>query len=295
MPGLCGYLHASREAVSPSLLDDMLAMLDSGAAEVVSRRVDPTGRFALGGSSLGVLSHSPQPTVRRDGQLLAMLDGELYDMESLRADLRSRGNEVAADDYAAALLAAYDAGGVEAVASLDGSFAAAVLDVAGQTLTLISDGFGSRPLYYAPTGARFVFAARIAAVLADADVPRDLDWQGLSQFFTFGHYFNDNTSLSAVRILPAGAALTFDARSNKVQVHRHWAGSHRIGSVYANRRAAFEAVDEALFEAVRKRTAQDGARLGLALSGGLDARTILGVIEQPSERLQTVCLGMAGS
>lgn len=295
MPGLCGYLSASPQPVSTSLLVDMLASIDGDNAPMVSRYIDPAGRFALGGSSLGILSKSSQPAIMREGQRLAILDGELYDMESVRADLRMQGHEVAADDYAAALLAVYEDGGEEAATGLEGSYAAAVLNVCDGTLTLISDSFGTRPIYCAHIGARFVFASRIAAVLADEDVPHDLDWQGVSQFFTFGHYFNDDTSLSAVKILPAGAALTFDTRTNKVTLHRHWAGANRIGRVPTSREEAFDGVDAALFAAVRRRSVQNGARLGLSLSGGLDARTILGVFEQPAERLQTVCLGMAGS
>jgi asparagine synthase (glutamine-hydrolysing) len=273
----------------------MLVRLDCSAPQIVSRYVDPAGRYALGRSSLGILSKSQQPAVARDGQLLVILDGELYDLDLLRADLRKHSYEVDEDDYAGALLATYAEGGFEAIAKLEGSFAAAVLNVGDETLTLISDGFGTRPLYYALANERFDFGSQIAAVLADASVSHDLDWQGLSQFFTFGHYFHDNTSLSAVKILPAGASLTFDARSKTVNVCRYWAGSNRVGGAFASRQAAFEAVDEALFDAVGKRSSSNGTGLALSLSGGLDARTILGVFNHPADRLQTVCLGMAGS
>ena len=207
MPGLCGYLQTSPESAPSCLLDGMLVKLDIASSPFVGRREDAAGRFGLGVSTLGILTRSAQPAAMRDGELLAILDGELYGMESLREKLRIRGREIAANDYAAALLATYADGGAEATASLDGSFAATVLDTRDLTLTLISDTFGTRPLYYAQHKTRFTFASRIAALLSDDDVLRDLDWQGISQFFTFGHYFNDNTSLSHVKILPAGAAL----------------------------------------------------------------------------------------
>ena len=88
---------------------------------------------------------------------------------------------------------------------------------------------------------------------------------------------------------------TFDARSKKTQLFRYWTGAKRIGAVSPNRQSAFEEIDITLFEAVQKRSESPGGRLGLALSGGLDARTILGVFEDPADRLQSVCLGMAGS
>jgi asparagine synthase (glutamine-hydrolysing) len=295
MAGICGYWKTDGDTPRSTLLDDMLAGLAVPADRRVDRHVDPAGRYALGSASLGVLSQASQPAMLRNGELLAVVDGELYDMELLRARLRASGREIAADDFAAAVLATYANGGVAAIVELEGSFAAAIVDVANGTTTLVADGFGSRPIYYAQDDASFVFASRIAAVLADGDVPHDLDWQGISQFFTFGHYFNGDTSLAAVKVVPAGAALTFDARTKRCEVIRYWSGASRIGAVSTVRRTALEEIDAALCAAVRKRSTSNDARIGLSLSGGLDARTILGLFDRPADRLQSVCLGMAGS
>lgn len=295
MAGICGYWKTEGGVPRAALLDGMLARVSAIADQNVYRHLDPAGRFALGSVSLGILSQAPQPATLRSGELLAVVDGEFYGMESLRAELRSKGHEIAADDFASALLAAYSDGGAAAVADLDGSFAAAIVDVFKGTVTLVSDGFGSRPIYYAHNRSSFIFASRIAAVLADHEVSHDLDWLGISQFFTFGHYFNDDTSLAAVKVVPAGSALEFDSRSKRCRITNYWAGANRIGAIAANRQQAFEDIDSAFCDAVRKRSGSHDARIGISLSGGLDARSILGVFERPADRLQSVCLGMAGS
>ena len=156
------------------------------------------------------------------GTSLAVADGELYDTESVCSKLRLRGHAVESGDYAAMLMAEYADGGMDAVNSLEGSFAAAIIDAADQTVTLITDRFGTRPLYYAHTANRFSFASRISSLLADPEIPRELNWAGVSQFFTFGHYFCDDTSLSAVKVVPAGSVLIFDRRTNTVTVRRYW-------------------------------------------------------------------------
>ena len=134
-------------------------------------------------------------------------------------------------------------------------------------------------------------------MLADADVPHDLDWQGISQFFTFGHYFNDDTSLSAVKVVPAGAALTFECAYEADQASPLLGGRRpRLARVSTDRQAAFDEVDEALFDAVRKRSI---VRRRSSWPGALrrtrradDPRRDS---NEPAERLQSVCLGMAGS
>jgi asparagine synthase (glutamine-hydrolysing) len=272
----------------------MLTRLRASDVETLGQHSDPMGRFALGHASLGILKSAPQPAALPASRMLAVADGEIYDMESVCSKLRLRGYAVECDDYAAAILATYMDGGMDAVNSLEGSFAAALVDAVGQTVTLISDRFGTRPLYYAHTTMRFSFASRISSLLADTEVPRELNWIGASQFFTFGHYLNDDTSLAAVKILPAGAVLTFDLRPNRVTIQGYWQGADRVGNPLTHRHDAFEAIDEAFFKAVQRCQAGP-AHLGLSLSGGLDARTILGVFENPRDKLKTVCLGMRGS
>lgn len=295
MPGICGYLNSSPQPESAGLAEQMLARLRSHACPVVGTHVDAHGRFALGRVSLGVPPISPQPASSADGRWLAVFDGELYDTDKLCSELQRQGLPVNKDDHAATFLATFASGGPQTVAALEGSFAAAIVDVREQTLSLISDRFGTRPIYYAQTPNRFLSASSIACLLADPEISRDFDWQGLSQFFTFGHYFNQNTSLSAVKLLPAAAILVFDARANKVSITRYWSGSERVGQPPANRQEACEAIDEALVASVRKRQSSNGARLGISLSGGLDARTILGTLDHRQNNLATVCMGMEGS
>jgi len=281
---------------APLPFGEMLSALDT-AAPRSNRRVefvDPALRFALGTSSLGVFSQRTDPAFYRAGELVCVLDGELYDTDTRAAKLVAAGHRVDPEGHAALLLSLVAINGIESLAEINGSFAAAIVDTRAQQLTLVSDAFGTRPLYYAQLRDRVTFASRIAAVLVDEDVSRDFDWQGLSQFFTFGHYFNEQTSLRDVRILPAGSVFQFEASTNTGKVIQYWSSCHKTREVYANRREAYEAVDEALLAAVRRRSDADQWSLGLSLSGGLDARTILGVVEQP-KRLTTVCLGMAGS
>ena len=294
MPGICGFYDSSPQPGEATLVDDMLSGLRASHDRLVHRYVDPRNGFALGIAALGTVAVARQPAACPSNDLLAVVDGELYDMDLITSGLCSRGHNVDGNDYAAALLHTYADGGIDAVAELEGSFAAAIVDASKQTLTLVSDRFGTRPVYYAQAGERFSFASRIAALLTDAGVPRDLSWTGISQFFTFGHYFNDDTSLTAVKILPAGAVLTYDALKNRATIERYWHGVNRIGQIPSSRLEACEAVDDAFLHAVRRRQA-GSARLGISLSGGLDARSILGVFDRPDEGLETICLGMHGS
>ncbi|MEX2317848.1 MAG: asparagine synthase-related protein [Pirellulales bacterium] len=295
MPGICGFYNVSSDPRASRLLEHMVDRLGLQFCRPSNQLVDRSGHFGLAQASLGISPTAPQPARLPDDVRVAVFDGEIFDSGALCATLRSQGIAVRADDSATLLLRLVAQRGAEAVASLDGLFAAAIVDPSEQTLTLISDRFGTRPIYYVHTSGRFIFASNIWSLLADADVSRAPNWEGVAQFFSFGHYFHDDTSLEAVKILPAAAVLVFDAPRNSFEIRRYWHGAQRVGSVPSDRHAAFEAIDDAFVQSVKKCTSSPDANLGMSLSGGLDARTILGVLERPSDRLTTVCSGMASN
>jgi asparagine synthase (glutamine-hydrolysing) len=295
MPGIFGYYSVGSYVAPTGLAERMLAALNSDACQLADAHVQEEARFALGRASLGIVSTAPQPAVSTDGHRLAVLDGELYATDRIAGDWERNGSAATSDDQAAILLAAWASGGPRAVATIEGSFAAAIIDTVERSVTLISDRFGTRPLYYSHSDRRFCFASRMSAILADVAVSRDFDICGISQFFTFGHYFGDSTSLAAVKLLPAAAVLVLDARQNKLSIQRYWVGAERIGKQPTSRQSAMDALDEALVASVRKRQLTTGASVGLSLSGGLDARTILGTLDHSRTKVTTVCLGMRGS
>lgn len=294
MPGICGFYNRTPKPDITSLADRMLATVGRGSCPLTDQYVDPAGHFAIGRASLGILSTYSQPVSTNGGRVQAVMDGELYDQPS--NGHKSNGSDFDTGNDASVLLKRFASGGAGAIAELEGSFAAAVVDEINQRLTIITDRFGTRPLYFATTPDRFLFASNIAAILTDPNVRRDLDVVGISQFFTFGHYFNDNTSLDAIKVVPSGAILTFDARTGKVSLERYWHGDQRICRSQISRDDALERIDHAFTESVRKQQRPvGGLRLGLSLSGGLDARSILGTIEHPQTEITTVCMGMQGS
>ncbi len=225
MPGICGFHNLAPTDDAHHLLAAMTERLTSPLTKPAGRAHDPVGRYGLASVSLGILSTEGQPAKLAGDARVAVLEGEIFDVP--RRIIADGGSPSCADDdhFAAALLRATQSGAGSGVADLDGSFAAAIVDPENQTLTLITDRFGTRPIYYAHDGQRFLFASRIAPLLADPVVSRDPDWTGFAQFFTFGHYFQENTSLAAVKVVPAAAVLVFDARRNRFTIERYWCGA----------------------------------------------------------------------
>lgn len=288
MPGIAGSAGTTCDAaVLPRMLDRMRHH------PWYARDEWADGDAALGRVGLGFGPAAPQPAASEDGSVRVVLEGEIYEADELRNELRAKGHVFQGAGPAELLLHGWEQDGVAFLRRLNGCFAAAIWNAAAGTLTLVNDRFGLRPLYYAQSAGRLLFGSEIKALLADDGLSRATDPRGLAQFFTFGHFLNDTTSFAAARLLPAASVLTYRVAADRVELTRYARLGESWGTGSANPTEALDRIDAALTRSVARCTSGT-ANLGLSLSGGLDARTLLGLIA-PEQPVTTVCLGMEGS
>ena len=272
MPGLCAVVPPSNSSAD-SVIDGLLGRMTHFPWQRSTRHLD-----AKSGAAFGVVAVEPSsglsPRIAHRGNSVLVLDGEIY----------------GSSDQAADLLREWRRDGTESLKPIHGMFSAVVWEADTRELTIITDRFGMRPVYVATAGHSFVVASEIDALAAVDGV--DCDWSetGVAQFFAFGHFFNDDTLLRGVRAIGPATAATWRAAAGRLEEVRYWrpssSGSSETGHSSAER------LEHALVAAVARR-AGEGECLGLSLSSGLDARTILGLV--PSGRnLKSVSIGIAG-
>ncbi|HHH76057.1 MAG TPA: asparagine synthetase B, partial [Phycisphaerae bacterium] len=201
MPGIVGLCDFRRDD------EELGKLLDSMSDSLCHETWYHTDRYvsaplAMGRVSLGLLNPEPQPIFNRDRTLCIVLDGELYDYGSLKAQLRAEGHHFSLENDAEFLLHWYEARGIEGLRELNGSFALAIWDSRTQTVTLASDRYGLRPLYYARRAGSLLFASEVKALLADPLLTREIDHHAVADFFAFQMLLGDKTFFSEIRVLP---------------------------------------------------------------------------------------------
>jgi asparagine synthase (glutamine-hydrolysing) len=294
MPGIFGIVSNVPRVSLAAELTEMGQRLKHHAWYKKDYHVDAGNRLALGRVSLGFVNAAAQPASNEDGSLLAVLEGEVYDYEEQRRALRAIGHRFQSDSHAELLLHSYESAGQKFLRGLHGTFAAAIWDVRKRRLMLVNDRFGMKGLYYAQLPGRLLFASEIKALLVDTELSRRANPRGIAQFFTFGQLLGDDTLLEEVHLLPSAGVLTYSVDDERVSLERYWRPeSQRHDGSARTEKAILDDLDEAFQCAVERRT-RGSECLGLSLSGGLDARTILGVLD-PRRSVTTVCLGMKGS
>ena len=169
MCGIAGFVLRSGEA-QVSLLAEM-------CARITHRGPDDEGLFVDGPCAIGMrrlsiidLATGHQPIANEDGSLWVVFNGEIYNYQSLRAELIQQGHKFSTSSDTEVLLHLYEQYGEEGVARLRGMFAFAIWDTKRRRLFIARDRFGKKPLYFADTPHGFYFGSELKC-LAPSGVP----------------------------------------------------------------------------------------------------------------------------
>jgi len=263
---MCGIAGTAGEAPDRALLE---AMADA----MVHRGPDGSGIWsdAQAGLSFRRLAiidlheRSNQPLHLQDLHLV--FNGEIYNYRELRDQLAALGHYFETEGDGEVLLHAWQEWGESALDRVNGMFAFAVWDAARRRLTLATDPFGEKPLYYIRLGRRLAFASDIRALLRDPALQAAADESALAGYLAYGEMPALRASFfSGVERLPGAHVLRL--ADGAVEVERYWWPSPVEPP--ANQAEAAAGLRELLLDSVRLRLRSD-VPVGTSLSGGIDS------------------------
>ncbi|WP_225414024.1 asparagine synthase (glutamine-hydrolyzing) [Stigmatella hybrida] len=189
MCGIAGWIDFDRN------LTRERAIAEGLTRTLHSRGPDDSGLWldshaALGHRRLSIidLEGGRQPmTAEENGQTVAVLvyTGEVYNFRELKTELVSLGHSFRTQSDTEVVLEAYRQWGPTFPERLNGMFAFALWDARKQTLLLVRDRLGIKPLYYLPTPQGVLFGSEPKAILAHPGVRAEVDEDGLRELLAF--------------------------------------------------------------------------------------------------------------
>ncbi len=212
-----------------------------------------------------------QPLVNEDGTIVVSFNGEIYNSPQLRHYLQSKGHMFRTKTDTEVLVHLYEELGPELVSDLRGMFAFAIWDRRRKCLFLARDRFGIKPLYYAITNDKFLFASQPSALFATGLLPVVMDMDSVPSFLYYGCFPPWRSAYMHIRKLPPAHCLSFCVTSRTWEVKRYWKPPTNTLN-YALKDPA-KHVRERIAEAVEAHLLSD-VSIGVALSGGLDSSIV---------------------
>jgi asparagine synthase (glutamine-hydrolysing) len=292
MCGICGIVGHQSQPGWSDRLDRMTGVVRHRGPDDVGRHVEPG--VALGHRRLTIIdltSAGHQPMTNEDGTLWLTYNGEIYNHRDVRTELVARGHRYHSETDSETILHAYEEWGERAVERFRGMFAFGLWDRRNRRLWLVRDRLGVKPLYYAVTGDRLVFASEIKSIFESGVVAPALDPHALPEYLTFGYLGGERTMFAGVRRLLPGSHLIWER--GEIHTTQYWDVTFQPtaqGADAAEASLAHELL-ERLDESVRLRLMSD-VPLGVFLSGGLDSSAIAAIAaKHVSGQLNTFSVG----
>jgi asparagine synthase (glutamine-hydrolysing) len=223
-----------------------------------------------------------QPIHNEDETIWIVFNGEIYNFPDLAGDLEARGHRFYTRTDTEVVVHAYEEWGEACVDRLNGMFGFALWDGKTRRLFLARDRMGIKPLYYAAVGRRFWFGSELKALLADPEVPRDIDLQALSDYLMLEFVPSPRSIFRHVRKVPPGHVLTWDQESGEHRLRRYWDVDLTPSEQPAARKSLDEHAEElraVLLRSVQRELISD-VPLGVFLSGGIDSSSVAAMMAQ---------------
>ncbi|MGO4270531.1 asparagine synthase (glutamine-hydrolyzing), partial [Paenibacillus sp. TAF58] len=285
MCGFVGVFEQCKSRVDKYKLTLMRDIIEHRGPDDAGLFVDHNLGFGFRRLSIIDLDSGQQPMSTADGRFTIVFNGEIYNYIELRNSLVEVGVHFHSHSDTEVLLASFVHYGKECLSRLNGMFAFAIWDKEKRELFIARDRLGVKPFYYYYNGQKFVFGSEIKAIIADRDVPREANYEAISDYLSFSYVANENTFFKDIYKLLPGYCGTISEKQ-ELQIEEYWdvefnTEEEKTETEYANELVSL------LRDAVKIHTRSD-VEVGCHLSGGLDSSTVTCLTSELSkEKIKT--------
>lgn len=249
------------------------------------------GPVVLGHRRLSILDLSEeanQPMISHDNRYIMVYNGEVYNFREI-ADTLGLSWHTQSDTEV--LLEAFVRWGIDCAEKLNGMFALAIWDKQEQTIYLLRDRMGIKPLFVYQKDGLLGFASELKAFTVTQNVfDLSTNSQAISDFLHLGYIPAPATIYSEVQKFPAGCWGIY--KDGQLSIEPYWQLSDQVGKeMISDLQEAKSSYKKLLESSVQYRMISD-VPLGTFLSGGIDSSLVTAVAQQQSDRpIHTFSIG----
>ncbi len=237
-------------------------------------------QLALGHVRLSIIDllTGTQPLHSQNNQIHAVVNGEFYDFEAIRQDLKLKGYVFKTLSDSEILIALYQEYGTKCLTHLRGEFAFVLYDETKDYIFAARDRFGIKPLFYSLVNQQLYFASEAKALFA-LGVKASWDLETV-------HSLENQLPRQAKSIFKNVEAIKpghfIIATPEGVQSHCYWDMQYPKQDELdrdISDKEWIEAFRARLSQAIKLRLRSD-VPVGCYLSGGLDSCSVLGLMSE---------------
>ena len=279
--------------VGPSAPSKLL--LDNQLNTIKHRGPDDQGTYVNQGIALGMcrlaiveIADGKQPASDAQDSIHLVFNGEIYNYRELRHELELDGIHCRDSSESEVIINLYLKHGLAFMSKLNGMFAIALHDQRDNSLHLIRDRMGKKPLWVSQTQDGSLFFASEVRALLPVRPDRTLRTEMVAEVMQYGYINSPNSAFNEINQVPPGSYLTW--RDGRYKIARYWELDFDT-KVNISYDEALEVTKELIEAAVSRRLISERP-LGSFLSGGYDSTVVTAYMAKlMSEKVQTYSIG----
>ena len=306
MCGIAGFINNRIDATE--VIRNMTKRMIYRGPDSHGEWTENTTGVTLGHRRLAIVDltkSGAQPMHSANERYVISYNGEIYNAGEVKAQLekeyQKRGETLSlrGTSDTEVILEAFGVLGIKpTLALMKGMFAVALYDREMQTLTLMRDRAGEKPLYYGFVQGAFVFCSDPEVLLEYPGFHREIDRDALQLYMRYGFIPAPFSIYEGIYKLEQGSVLTIRApfREEDITCERYWsmkdvAERGAREPFTGTEQEAADRLEELLTEAIRGQMISD-VPIGAFLSGGIDSPLIVSLMQKISEHpVKTFTIG----
>ncbi len=296
MCGIAGLFLPRNAPSAEADLDAMIKVMAHRGPDGVARHVSADKRYQCGFARLAIidLETGDQPIVEEGGARVLTGNGEIYNYRELRQLPQGKAYRYQTKGDMEVVLPLSRALGRDFVHELNGMYALALYDQDDDSLLLVRDRLGIKPLYWTKLmSGGIVFASEIKALFASGLLEAEVDEQAVSSYLAHGYVPAPKTLFKGINKLPPGHMLEASG-DGSLKIERYWR-AHMAADLPEGRDAIENHLVDLLRDSVRLQLRSD-VPIGVLLSGGLDSGLVVALAaEQSDQALNTFTVRFEGA
>jgi len=280
MPGIFGIFTKKNDSKPFINLDLMLGSMVGILMHLpwynVQKRIFKEAAFA----SISVSNSDKMFDLNYNGKkYLVLIDGQIYDIENSSC---SSGQSPTGEQLAQIIEIATSAQ-YHNLAKIKGNYSIAVYCVDDHQLILFNDIIGPRRLYYTDLNNFFAFSPEIKGICNLPKFKKIINWKAVADLLNFGYVIGEDTLLETIISFPSAFVLTYSSTHKRPVLSKYW------NPTYAEVEDNLDVVTKKCFlllkHSIEEKIAEGEIVLS-PISGGLDSRIILGVLNGHTKRVE---------
>lgn len=238
--------------------------------------------FSMGMRRLAIidLNSGNQPIYNEDKSIVIVFNGEIYNHRILRKWLKERGHLFQTSSDTEIIVHLYEELGVESFAKLDGMFAFSLYDLKRESIYLVRDKIGEKPIYYTSKTDFFCYASELRSIIEIGLTEKTIDKEALNIYLEYTYIPAPYSIFEDVRKLRPGYYLCI-SRDGIINENRYWDIKRNPKYEKISYYEAKNKLRKLLNKSVKERMDCD-VPYGVFLSGGIDSGVVAALMVRNS-------------